>query len=51
MEEILKWFTKNYKQTKAECVEILLQAQKDYPFTIEQIQEGCIELRKAPLYR
>ena len=48
MEEILKWFKENYKQTKTECAEILLQAQKDYPFTIEQIKDGCIELRKAP---
>jgi len=48
MDEILKWFTSNYKQTKDECFKILIDAQKDYPFTIEQIQEGCIELRKAP---
>lgn len=45
-DEILKWFTDNYIQTKNECIVILLQAQKDYPFTIEQIQDGCIALRK-----
>ena len=46
MNKKLQWFTQNYQQTKDECIKILTDAQKDYPFTLEQIQEGCIELRK-----
>jgi hypothetical protein len=49
MNEILNWFTDNYKQDKNECIAILTQAQKDYPFTIEDIKVGCTELRKIPL--
>ena len=49
MEETLKWFAANYRQTKIECARILLQAQKDYPFTIDDFKKGCVELRKIPL--
>lgn len=47
MDEILKWFTDNYTQNKAECVNILRHALKDYPFTVEQLKDGCFELRKV----
>lgn len=46
MDKTLNWFYENYQETKDECRKILIQAQKDFPFTIEKIQEGCIELRK-----
>ena len=50
-EYILNWFTANYTDTKSECHAILVNEQKDYPFTIDQIQEGCVELKKAPFVK
>lgn len=43
----LDWFDENYQETREECMDILIKTQKDYPFTFEQLKQGCIELKKS----
>ena len=43
--QMLKWFTDNFKQSEEECIAILMEAQRCYPFTIDKIHEGCIAIR------
>jgi len=41
----IDWFTDNYIENKEQCEFLLKQAEKKYPYTKEQIFEGCKELR------
>ena len=45
----LKWFAENYIESKEECKELLIKAQIDYPFTIAELKEGCMELQKTSI--
>ena len=47
--DTLSWFSSKYKQTEEECFQMLLQAQKDNIFTIDQIHDGCIELARGSI--
>ncbi len=44
---LLDWFDKNYIESKEECVRLIIKGTTDYPFTPEQLKEGCVELKKT----
>jgi hypothetical protein len=43
----IKWITENYIESQDECIDWLLQFEKDGCYTKEQLLEGCKELRKS----
>ncbi len=48
-EELLDWFDNNYIESRDECAKAVIKGTIDYPFTVEQLKEGCEELRKTEL--
>ena len=44
--DIIDWFSEHYLLSKEMCFSILFEAQKKYPFTIDELKEGCQLLRQ-----
>ena len=44
---LLDWFDKNYIENREECARLVIKGTIDYPFTPEQLKEGCVELKKT----
>ncbi len=41
---LLDWFDENYIEPRDECASLVIKGTKDYPFTPEELKEGCKEL-------
>ena len=47
MRSSLDWSDDKYIDDREDCAKMIIKATIDYPFTPEQLREGCAELKKT----